>query len=159
MTLYIENEGNRGARKCVDLQQGSAIAEDQLQSSSLRIALLRLHWTTVEHVQHVGVGGASRVSVVADQIVDAHGGAAGLRSRGRSRAITTRGQRVEVAVGLRRRVIAGAARRGGRLGMGRGRSAGSFVGIGAGRRSPAWWLRSVVGLLTMLRRRTRIRGR
>lgn len=90
MTLYRKRRESRVVRKKDAVLAAPALEEDQFPRR-FRSLPLQLHGAAVEHVEHVGVGGAATISVVANEIVDAHAGPVGrLGVGGRRGAVASR---------------------------------------------------------------------
>lgn len=135
------------------LAQGLAPEEGQPRSQFLRIrfASFALHMAAVKHVEHICIGRAASITVIAHEIVDAHPRSIRrLRSGWWGCAIVPRRKRLQGAVSLRRRVVSSTTRGGGRLGIWRRGGATGFVRICAGRRWTARWMGRIVRLLAML---------
>lgn len=124
--------------------------ESQLRSSSSSgREEAFLHRAAVEHVEHVRVGRAASVSVVAHEVVDAHARSAGRLRGGRrwSPAVAAGRVRLQRAI-LLGRVVGrrGGPRRGGRLRVWGGGGTAGIVAVGALRRGLARRLCGVVWL-------------
>lgn len=126
-------------------------ASPRANFEGIRFASVALHMAAIKHIEHVCVGRATSVTVIAHEIVDTHPRPARrLRGRWWRCAVVPRRKRLQGAVSLGRRIISSATWGGGRLGVWRRRGTSTFVRICAGRRCAARRMGRIVRLLVVL---------